>query len=125
MDVIVVGSGPAGLGVGACLRHAGLEPVLLEKDTAIAPAWRRHYDRLHLHTDRNHSGLPGMAMSPDYPAYPSREQMIAYLESYAVRFEIKPGFDTAGSRLYRDGAQWRADTAQGSIAAPIVVVATR
>ena len=60
----------------------------------------------------------------DYPAYPSREQMIAYLESYAARFEIKPVFDTAVSRLCRDGAQWRADTAQGSIAAPIVVVAT-
>jgi cation diffusion facilitator CzcD-associated flavoprotein CzcO len=65
-----------------------------------------------------------MAMSRDYPAYPSREQMIAYLESYAARFEIKPVFDTAVSRLCRDGAQWRADTAQGSIAAPIVVVAT-
>jgi cation diffusion facilitator CzcD-associated flavoprotein CzcO len=123
-DVIIVGAGPAGLACAGTMRAAGLDVTVFEKAGDVGAAWRRHYDRLHLHTDRNHSGLPGMAMSPDYPAYPSREQMIAYLESYAARFEIKPVFDTAVSRLCRDGAQWRADTAQGSIAAAIVVVAT-
>jgi cation diffusion facilitator CzcD-associated flavoprotein CzcO len=123
-DAIIVGAGPAGLACAGTMRAAGLDVTVFEKAGDVGAAWRRHYDRLHLHTDRNHSGLPGMAMSRDYPAYPSREQMIAYLESYAARFEIKPVFDTAVSRLCRDGAQWRADTAQGSIAAPIVVVAT-
>jgi cation diffusion facilitator CzcD-associated flavoprotein CzcO len=123
-DAIIVGAGPAGLACAGTMRAAGLDVTVFEKAGDVGAAWRRHYDRLHLHTDRNHSGLPGMAMSRDYPAYPSREQMIAYLESYAARFEIKPVFDTAVSRLFRDGAQWRADTAQGSIAAPIVVVAT-
>jgi cation diffusion facilitator CzcD-associated flavoprotein CzcO len=123
-DVIIVGAGPAGLACAGTMRAAGLDVTVFEKAGDVGAAWRRHYDRLHLHTDRNHSGLPGMAMSRDYPAYPSREQMIAYLESYAARFEIKPVFDTDVSRLCRDGAQWRADTAQGSIAAAIVVVAT-
>jgi cation diffusion facilitator CzcD-associated flavoprotein CzcO len=84
----------------------------------------RHYDRLHLHTDRNHSGLPGMAMPPDDPAYPSREQMVAYLESYAARFEIKPVFGATVSRIDRDAARWRAETSQGPIVSPVVVVAT-
>ena len=106
------------------MRAAGLDVTVFEKAGDVGAAWRRHYDRLHLHTDRDHSGLPGMAMSRDYPAYPLREQMIAYLESYTARFEIKPVFNTAVSRLCRDGVQWRADTAQGSIAAPVVVVAT-
>jgi cation diffusion facilitator CzcD-associated flavoprotein CzcO len=123
-DVIIVGAGPAGLACAGTMRAAGLDVTVFEKAGDVGAAWRRHYDRLHLHTDRNHSGLPGMAMSRHYPAYPSREQMIAYLESYAARFEIKPVFDTDVSRLCRDGAQWRADTAQGSIAAAIVVVAT-
>src|SRR4051794_19445685 len=123
-DAIIVGAGPAGLACAVTMRAAGLDVTVFEKAGDVGAAWRRLYDRLHLHTDRNHSGLPGMAMSRDYPAYPSREQMIAYLESYAARFEIKPVFDTAVTRLCRDGAQWRADTAQGSIAAPIVVVAT-
>jgi cation diffusion facilitator CzcD-associated flavoprotein CzcO len=65
-----------------------------------------------------------MAMPPDYPAYPSRAQMTAYLESYAARFEIKPKFGVTVSRIDRETAGWRADTSQGPMAAPVIVVAT-
>ena len=123
-DAIIVGAGPAGLACAAMMRGAGLNASVVEKAGNVGAVWRRHYDRLHLHTDRNHSGLPGMAMPPDYPAYPSREQVVAYLENYAARFEIKPIFNTTVSSIRRDGANWRADTSQGAITAPVVVVAT-
>jgi cation diffusion facilitator CzcD-associated flavoprotein CzcO len=123
-DAIIVGAGPAGLACAVTMRAAGLKVAVLEKAGNVGAVWRRHYDRLHLHTDRNHSGLPGMAMPPDYPAYPSREQVVLYLENYAARFEIKPTFGCTVSRIGRDGARWRADTSQGPIEARIVVVAT-
>jgi cation diffusion facilitator CzcD-associated flavoprotein CzcO len=123
-DAIIVGAGPAGLACAATMRAAGLGVTVLEKADSVGAVWRRHYDRLHLHTDRGHSGLPGMPMPSDYPAYPSREQMVAYLESYAARFDIRPMFETEVSRIYRDGAQWCADTAQGPVTAPVMVVAT-
>jgi cation diffusion facilitator CzcD-associated flavoprotein CzcO len=123
-DAIIVGAGPAGLACAVTMREAGLNVAVLEKAGNVGAVWRRHYDRLHLHTDRNHSGLPGMAMPADYPAYPSRQQMVAYLEAYAARFRIEPALDTTVSRIGRDGARWRADTSQGPIAAPAVVVAT-
>ena len=123
-DAIIVGAGPAGLACAVTMRRAGLNVTVLEKAGHVGAIWRRHYDRLHLHTDRNHSGLPGMAMPPDYPAYPSREQVVAYLENYAARFEIKPTFNATVSSIRRDGANWRADTSQGLVAAPVVVVAT-
>jgi cation diffusion facilitator CzcD-associated flavoprotein CzcO len=63
-------------------------------------------------------------MPPDYPAYPSRAQMVSYLESYAARFQIKPVFNTKVSRLRRNGAGWLADTSLDAISAPVVVVAT-
>jgi cation diffusion facilitator CzcD-associated flavoprotein CzcO len=50
--------------------------------------------------------------------------MVAYLESYAERFEIRPVFGTEVARLCRDGARWRADIASDSITAPVVIVAT-
>jgi cation diffusion facilitator CzcD-associated flavoprotein CzcO len=121
---IIVGAGPAGLACAATMRGAGLNVTVFEKAGNVGAVWRRHYDRLHLHTDRNHSGLPGMAMPRTFPAYPSREQMVEYLESYAARFDIQPVFNTAVSRVRREGTQWRADAGQGSVSAPVVVVAT-
>lgn len=123
-DAIVIGAGPAGLACAATMRGAGLNVAVFEKADSVGSAWRRHYDRLHLHTDRNHSGLPGMAMPKSYPLYPSREQVVSYLEGYAARFDIKPAFGTEVVRLRRDGAQWFAETAGGSVSAPIAVVAT-
>ena len=123
-DAIIVGAGPAGLACAMTMRGAGLNATVLEKADNVGSVWRRHYDRLHLHTDRKHSGLPGMVMPRSYPLYPSREQLIEYLESYAERFDIRPVFNSTVSCIRRDGAQWRAETARGLINAPVMVIAT-
>jgi cation diffusion facilitator CzcD-associated flavoprotein CzcO len=106
------------------MRAAGLNVAVLEKTDSVGSAWRRHYDRLHLHTDRNRSGLPGMLMPRTYPLYPSRQQMVEYLENYAAGFDIKPVFNTTVSCIRRDGTQWCVDTGQDPISASVVVVAT-
>src|ERR1700676_4765030 len=71
-DAIIIGAGPAGLACAASMGALGLSATVLEKADAVGSVWRRHYDRLHLHTDRGHSGLPGMAMPRSYPTYPPR-----------------------------------------------------
>ena len=123
-DAVIIGAGPAGLACAATMQAAGLKATVLEKAGAVASVWRRHYDRLHLHTDRDHSGLPLMPMPRDYPVYPSRAQVIDYLEAYAARFHIRPIFNTEVSRLVRDGTQWRVETSGESAAAPLVVIAS-
>jgi cation diffusion facilitator CzcD-associated flavoprotein CzcO len=123
-DAIIIGAGPAGLACAMTMRAAGLNAAVLEKADTVGSAWRRHYDRLHLHTDRRHSGLPGMAMPENYPAYPSRAQMVDYLESYAVRFDVRPAFNTTVSRVRREAAQWRVETTREQLSAPVIVIAT-
>ncbi|MBV8923841.1 MAG: NAD(P)/FAD-dependent oxidoreductase [Bradyrhizobium sp.] len=123
-DAIIIGAGPAGLACAAMLRKAGLSATVLEKTGAVGSVWRLHYDRLHLHTDRDHSGLPGMAMPRDYPTYPSRAQVVDYLEAYARHFEIRPRFNTDVVRVRRGGEGWRVETDAGEFLAPVVVVAT-
>jgi cation diffusion facilitator CzcD-associated flavoprotein CzcO len=123
-DAIVVGAGPAGLACAATLAERGFKVTVLEKAERVGSAWHRHYDRLHLHTDRNHSGLPGLDMPRSYPLYPSRAQVAEYLESYAAHFRIQPVFGTAVTSLRREQGQWCATTAGGVVTAPVAVVAT-
>ena len=95
-DAIIVGAGPAGLACAVTMRAAGLSVTVLEKADSVGSVWRRHYDRLHLHTDRKHSGLPGMAMPQTYPAYPSREQMVDVSRKLCRALRYPAGFQHDG-----------------------------
>jgi cation diffusion facilitator CzcD-associated flavoprotein CzcO len=121
---VIVGAGPAGLACAAEMRAAGIRSVILEKAGAVGAVWRRHYDRLHLHTDRGHSGLPGWPMPGSYPRYPSRAQVVEYLEDYASHFDLQPVFNATVTAIRREGAAWRVDAGEHTVSAPAVVVAT-
>ena len=123
-DVLVIGAGPAGLACAAMLGRQGLGVTILEKAATVGSVWRRHYDRLHLHTDRGHSELPGLPMPRDYPRYPSRDQVVAYLESYAGHFGLKPLFGCTVRAVRRHGDAWKVETDTGAWSAPTVVLAT-
>ena len=123
-DAIVIGAGPAGLASAATLGQRGFAVSLLEKAATVGAVWRRHYERLHLHTDRGHSGLPGLAMPRSFPRYPSRAQVVDYLESYAAHFRLRPRFGCTVRSVEREGAGWRVTTDGDELHAPVVVVAT-
>ena len=123
-DAIIIGAGPAGLATAAALRARGLNATILEKSDAVGAVWRRHYDRLHLHTDRARSGLPGLPIPKAYGRYPARSPVVEYLDAYAAKFALKPVFNAAVSAIRRDGRLWRAEAGQHSRSAPTVVVAT-
>jgi cation diffusion facilitator CzcD-associated flavoprotein CzcO len=126
IDVLVVGAGPAGLAVGQALRERDVPFVILERGDTVAPAWHRHYERLHLHTAKRFSSLPGMAFPDSAPTYPSRLQVIDYLNAYAERFELKPRFGVTVRHVEPDGSpgSWHARTDPGDFTARAVVLAT-
>jgi cation diffusion facilitator CzcD-associated flavoprotein CzcO len=123
-DVAVIGAGPAGLAVGACLRKAGVNFIILERGEKVAPSWHRHYERLHLHTVKQLSSLPYFPFPADYPRYVPRNLMIAYLDRYATNFDLKPRFGDAVRSVRRDRNGWFIEAGQFSISASYVVVAS-
>ena len=120
---IVVGAGPAGLACAAMLRQRSIEPLILEKSKNVGAAWRRHYDRLHLHTDKSHSHLPGLRMPRGYPRYPTRDQVIEYLETYSAHRDLNVLFDCEVRKVARPD-QWEVQTSKGTYRAASVVLAT-
>ena len=125
---MVVGAGPAGLATAACLARAGVEHVLLEQAAELGASWRRHYERLHLHTPKGISALPFVPYPRAAPRYPSRDDVIAYLQGYAGAMGLRPrlGEGVTAIAAAPDGEQpgWTVDTPRARYRARHVVVAT-
>jgi indole-3-pyruvate monooxygenase len=107
---IVIGAGPAGLAVGACLKQANIQYIVLEQSDRVGSAWHRHYDRLHLHTDKRNSELPFIPFPKDYPRYISRSQLIEYLESYAQKFQLDIRFNQEVISARYENNRWEVQT---------------
>ena len=121
---LIVGAGPAGLATAACLKQRGLEALVLESGPSLATAWRGHYDRLHLHTVKQQSHLPGLPFDEALPRYISRADFLAYLESYAARFSIAPRTGEAVRRVRFTDGVFLVESARATYRARAVVVAS-
>jgi putative flavoprotein involved in K+ transport len=124
-EVVVLGAGQAGLAIGHFLGRHGRRVVILERAGQIAPAWRERWDSLTLFTPRRYSGLPGVPFPGDPDGYPTRDEVIAYLERYAETFELPIELNSEVKALDRgDDGRFRLELDGQTITADQVVVAT-
>jgi putative flavoprotein involved in K+ transport len=123
-EVVVVGAGQAGLAIGHYLRATGRSFRILEAGESVGAAWRQRWDSLVLFTSRRFDALPGMAFPGDPQGYPTRDETVAYLESYAGAFELPIEFLSPVSSLVRSEDGFILNVPGGSISAEQVVVAT-
>ncbi|MGW3742605.1 flavin-containing monooxygenase [Streptomyces sp. NPDC005146] len=125
--VYVVGGGPGGLAAAAALREHGVRAVVLEKSGSVGASWRGHYDRLHLHTTRRWSALPGLAMPRRFGRWVSRDHVVRYLEKYVEHHELEVVTGVEVTRIDRaaDGTGWQLTATGGRVlTGRAVVVAT-
>ncbi|MES5821793.1 NAD(P)/FAD-dependent oxidoreductase [Streptomyces sp. RG80] len=125
--VYVIGGGPGGLAAAYALRAQGIRAVVLEKSDRVGASWRRHYDRLHLHTTRRLSALPGLAMPRRFGRWVARDDVVRYLEKYAEHHELETVTGVEVSRVERspDGTGWLLHATGGrELTGAAVIVAT-
>jgi putative flavoprotein involved in K+ transport len=124
-DVVVIGAGQAGLTMGYFLSRREHRFLIVERAGSVGAAWRERWDSLTLFTSREYDSLPGLDFPGDPAGYPNRDEVIAYLDDYARRFELPVRLDTDVRRLGLDGSGgFVIETDGGTIAAHQVVVAT-
>lgn len=123
-DVVIIGAGPAGVSAAVSLRDRGIRPLLIDRADHVAASWRTRYDRLKLNTGRQFSHLPNRPYPRGTPTFPSRDQVVAYLDRHAHEDGITLRLGTAVERIDRQPPGWRLTTSDGAIDARQVVVAT-
>jgi putative flavoprotein involved in K+ transport len=125
LDVAVIGGGQAGLAIGYFLRQQGYRFMVLERARELAPAWRERWDSLTLFTPRRYSALPGLPFPGDPDGYPTRDEVIGYLERYAETFELPVELNSDVEKLDEgDDGRFRLAVAGRTINSDQVVVAT-
>jgi indole-3-pyruvate monooxygenase len=123
-ETLIIGASAAGLATAAELRRRGREFEIVEAEDLVAASWRRHYDRLHLHTPKAFSALPGLPMPQRWPRYPARDQVVEYLELYQEHFALRPRFGETVRRVERVDGTWETTASTGTWRSANVVIAT-
>jgi putative flavoprotein involved in K+ transport len=124
-EVIVIGAGQAGLAMGYFLRRQGRRFVILERADSVASAWRERWESLTLFTPRRYSALPQLPFPGEPGGYPSRDEVIAYLERYAATFDLPTELNSEVTSLeLGDDGRFRLKVDGRTVTAEQVVVAT-
>lgn len=121
--ILIVGAGPAGLAIAYELQQRDLPFQIIEQGQ-VGESWRHHYDRLHLHTLKDVSGLPGWGMPAHYPRFPSGAAVHAYFQDYAAHFGFPIRIGVTVNAAHPQGEGWRLDTSAGDVQADILVLTT-
>jgi cation diffusion facilitator CzcD-associated flavoprotein CzcO len=123
-DAIVIGAGPAGLAAALALKDRGVHSLVVDRGDRIASSWHQRYEGLRLNTWRRYSQLPDRPFRTGTPTFPTRNQVIEYLQHHAGEGGLEIRLRTAAERIEWDDRAWLVRTDGGDLRAPAVVVAT-
>ena len=121
---LIIGASISGFASAACLSKKQVDYIIIEKQDQVIASWRQHYDRLHLHTNKRGSHLPYKHFGKKIPRYPSRQQVIEYLDDYQKTFNILPVLNTEALSVKRKGQHWFTETNHGSYQSNYLIMAT-
>jgi len=119
--ICVLGAGSSGLTILKNLRERGLAAECLEREDGVGGTWyygkpgSAVYRSTHLISSKRLTEFTDFPMPAEFPAYPSHEQVLEYLRSYAQAFKLRKAirFNCTVSRLQPQGPRWLVALADG------------
>jgi dimethylaniline monooxygenase (N-oxide forming) len=96
--VCIIGAGSSGVVAAKILKEKGIPLDCFEMASDIGGNWRYNndngrsaaYDSLHIDTSKDRMQFSDFPMPDGYPNFPHHTQVLAYFESYADHFNVKP-----------------------------------
>jgi hypothetical protein len=87
--IAIIGAGPVGISAARALKESGIAYDQFESQSELGGNWRNGvYKNAHIISSRKTTEFPDFPMPASYPDFPSAEQMLSYLESYAKHFNL-------------------------------------
>jgi putative flavoprotein involved in K+ transport len=123
-ETVVVGGGQAGLATGYHLTKLERPFVILDANERIGDPWRRRWDSLRLISPAGLSSLPGWSFPAARRAFPTKDEVAAYLEAYADRFALPVRTGVRVESVSRNGSGYLLSAGDRQLEADNVVVAS-
>lgn len=123
-DVMVIGSGQAGLSMGYYLKKTALSFTIIDQNTRIGDTWRNRYDSLTLFTPSLYSSLPGLRLKKERNCMPTKDDIANYLENYAKTFSLPVQLGIHVKNISKIDDFFSLETNKGVVEARNLVVAT-
>ncbi len=125
IETVIIGAGQAGLATAYHLTNQGRDCVLLDANARVGDSWRHRWDTLRLYSPAKYDGLPGMPFPADPWSFPQKDEVAAFVESYALTFDLPVRMSTHVTALERrpDG-HFSVEVGSDTITCDNVVVAT-
>lgn len=124
-DILIIGSGQAGLATAYYLRRANVDFSLLDAEDGAGGAWRHAWDSLQCFSPAAYSSLPGWQMPQgEVGEYPTRDDVINYLRRYEEHYGFEIERPITVQTVERDGEALLALTDHGVRRARIIISTT-
>ena len=125
IETLIIGAGQAGLATGYHLRRLGRPFLIVDGNERVGDNWRQQWDTLRLYTPAKYDGLPGLPFPGARWAFPQKDEVADYLESYALQWDLPVRMSTRIDALEaRPGGGYAASVGADTITCDNVVVAT-